>query len=228
MRIHTLQHVPFEDIGSMAQDFGQAGYTVSTTHWYRGDATPSIDDLDVLVVMGGPMGVYDEQEFPWLRAEKALIKAAIAAGKTVMGICLGAQLIACVCGAKVKSNKHREIGWFPLTLQAPEDPIARLLDGQTVFHWHGDTFDLPEGATWLASSEACPHQAFRLGDNVFGFQFHLETTPASAAALIKHCASDLDGSPYVQDAETMEKHTADFARINQVMSAVLREILRKA
>ena len=143
MRIHTLQHVPFEDIGSMAQDFSHAGYTVSTTHWYRGDAKPSIDSFDVLVVMGGPMGVYDEQEFPWLLTEKALIKAAIDARKTVIGICLGAQLIACVCGATVKPNMHKEIGWFPLAMQTPEDPVARLLDGQNVFHWHGDTFDYP-------------------------------------------------------------------------------------
>jgi GMP synthase-like glutamine amidotransferase len=228
MRIHALQHVPFEDIGSMAQDFHQAGYSVDSTHWYRGDRTPSLESFDALIVMGGPMGVYDEDAFPWLRDEKALIKAAIEAGKTVMGICLGAQLIACVCGAEVKSNTHKEIGWFPLTAQAPDEPLARLLDGQNVFHWHGDTFDLPKGAVWLASSEACPHQAFRLGRNVFGFQFHLETTPASAAALIKHCASDLDGSRYVQDATRMEKNSADFTRINAVMSAVLREILPKA
>lgn len=226
MRIQALQHVPFEDIGSMAQDFQQAGYPVNTTHWYRGDQAPAVDSFDVLIVMGGPMGVYDEELYPWLRNEKILIKAAITAGKIVIGICLGAQLIACVCGASVTANPCREIGWFPLVSQAPDEPIARLLDGQDVFHWHGDTFALPEGAVWLARSEACRHQAFRLGDTVFGFQFHLETTPASAAALIEHCGADLDGSPFVQSAKQMTRSPADFARINHLMAAVVREILQ--
>lgn len=225
MRIQTLQHVPFEDIGSMAQDFQQAGYPVNTTHWYRGDSAPSLDSFDVLIVMGGPMGVYDEAAFPWLREEKALIKAAIEAGKKVIGICLGAQLIACVCGATVSRNPHREIGWFPLTRQAPDEPIARLLDGVEVFHWHGDTFDLPAGAVWLASSDACRNQAFRLGNSVFGFQFHLETTPTSAAALLEHCGDELDGSRYVQSAARFTGNPAAFAQINRLMSAVLREIL---
>src|SRR5690606_27877628 len=119
-----------------------------------------------------------------------------------------------------------EIGWFLLTLQAPDEPVARLLEGQHVFHWHGDTFELPAGAVLLASSEACRHQAFRLGDHVFGFQFHLETTPASAAALIEHCAADLDGSAYVQSAARMAENPADFARINDLMSAVLQQILQ--
>lgn len=225
MRIQTLQHVPFEDIGSMAQDFHQSGYPVNTTHWYRGDSAPSLDSFDVLIVMGGPMGVYDEAAFPWLREEKALIKAAIEAGKKVVGICLGAQLIADVCGATVSRNPHREIGWFPLTRQAPDEPIARLLDGVEVFHWHGDTFDLPAGAVWLASSDACRNQAFRLGNSVFGFQFHLETTPTSAAALLEHCGDELDGSRYVQSAARITGNPAAFAQINRLMSAVLREIL---
>lgn len=225
MRIQTLQHVPFEDIGSMAQDFQQTGYPVNTTHWYRGDSAPSLDSFDVLIVMGGPMGVYDEAAFPWLREEKALIKAAIEAGKKVVGICLGAQLIADVCGATVSRNPHREIGWFPLIRQAPDEPIARLLDGAEVFHWHGDTFDLPAGAVWLASSDACRHQAFRLGKSVFGFQFHLETTPTSAAALIEHCGDELDGSRYVQSPARITDNPAAFAQINRLMSAVLREIL---
>jgi GMP synthase-like glutamine amidotransferase len=226
MRIHALQHVPFEDIGSMAQDFHQAGYSLATTHWYRGDAAPALDSFDALVVMGGPMGVYDEAEFPWLAAEKSLIAAAITADKIVLGICLGAQLIACASGAAVTRNPYKEIGWFPLVIQAPDEPVARALENMDVFHWHGDTFELPEGAVWLASSEGCKNQAFRLGQRVFGFQFHLETTPTSAAALLQHCADDLQPGPYVQTAAMIQQHHAAFANINRAMSAVLREIFQ--
>lgn len=186
MRIHALQHVLFEDLGSMAQDFELAGYSVATTHWYRGDASPPLESFDALIVMGGPMGVYDEAEFPWLITEKNLIKTAMAAGKIVIGICLGAQLIAATCGAQVRRNTYKEIGWFPLTLEAPEDPVARALAGLEVFHWHGDTFELPAEAICLASSAACKHQAFRLGDKVFGFQFHLETTLRNYTSKLHH------------------------------------------
>lgn len=228
MRIRTLQHVAFEDIGSMKQDLLQAGYRLSTTHWYLGEQAPELDSFDALIVMGGPMGVYDEHQYPWLREEKALINAAIDAGKIVLGICLGAQLIACARGAEVKRNPHKEIGWFPLTLRPYRElrPIAQALDNIDVFHWHGDTFELPAGATWLASSDACQHQAFSLGDNVFAFQFHLETTFASATALIDNCAEDLDGSLYVQDAQTILQSEEKFVQINRAMSEVLRVIFK--
>jgi GMP synthase-like glutamine amidotransferase len=116
MRIHSLQHVPFEDIGSLAQEIATKGHSLSTTHWYKGDSAPALDSFDVLIVMGGPMGVYDDDIYPWLTAEKELIAKAIAADKKVLGICLGAQLIAYVLGAKVTRNVHREIGWFPLQI----------------------------------------------------------------------------------------------------------------
>lgn len=228
MRIHVFQHVPFEDIGSMAEDFRRRGYPVTTTHWYRGDTPPAPENFDALIVMGGPMGVYDEGEYPWLAEEKAHIKAAIAADKPVLGICLGAQLIACVLGAEVTRNPVREIGWFPLTLQTPahQSPLGdALTDSLAVFHWHGDTFALPPGARWLASSEACAHQAFSVGNKVFGFQFHLETTAASARALIHACADELDGSPYVQNAEEILREPQRFLALNAAMSRVLAKII---
>jgi GMP synthase (glutamine-hydrolysing) len=228
MRIQAFQHVAFEDIGSMRQDLLKAGFRLSTTHWYLGDKAPILDSFDALVVMGGPMGVYDEQEYPWLAEEKGLINSAIDAGKIVLGICLGAQLIACARGAKVTRNPQKEIGWFPLTLQPylEHNPIAQALNSIDVFHWHGDTFALPAGATWLASSDACQHQAFSLGDNVFAFQFHLETTRDSASALIDNCAEELDGSLYVQDAEAILHSEERFAQINRVMSEILRVIFK--
>lgn len=228
MRIHVLQHVPFEDLGSMAADFEERGYPVTSTHWYRGDQPPALNSFDVLIVMGGPMGVHDEAHHPWLIPEKALIHAAIDANKILLGICLGAQLIAHVLGAKVTPNAHREIGWFPLQLQtAPdESPLGDTLPAQLeVFHWHGDTFDLPEDALWLASSEACAHQAFSVGNTIFGFQFHLETTEASAQALVRECGDELDGSKFVQNAAQIMASKERFTALNGAMSAVLSRIL---
>lgn len=228
MRIHSLQHVPFEDIGSLTQDIAANGYSLTTTHWYKGDSAPALDSVDVLIVMGGPMGVYDDDIYPWLAEEKAFIAAAIAAGKKIMGICLGAQLIACVLGAKVTRNAHREIGWFPLqiTAGAIDHPIAKILaECHQVFHWHGDTFEIPPQAQLLASSEACAHQAYVIDNQVYGFQFHLETTETSATALIENCSEDLDNSTYVQNANKILQDKTKFAAINKAMSAVFTHLL---
>lgn len=224
MRIHSLQHVVFEDIGSMASDLKRRGYSLNSTHWYLGEQAPSLNSFDALIVMGGPMGIYDEAIYPWLAEEKQLIKAAIEAGKIVLGICLGAQLIADALGAKVTRNPHKEIGWLPIYahLSAAEHPLAQLLSTPTaVFHWHGDTFALPPNATALAYSDACAQQAFCLGDKVYGFQFHLETTPTSAQALIQHCSADIDGSCYTQNAEQILANAQGFIDINQIMSQVI-------
>ena len=224
MRIHSLQHVPFEDIGSMANDFHAQGYSLTSTHWYRGDAAPDINSFDALVVMGGPMGIYDEAIYPWLANEKVLIKEAIAAGKIVLGICLGAQLIADVLGGKVTRNPHKEIGWLPIQINpaAAAHPIAQVFARYPeVFHWHGDTFALPPGAVHLASSEGCVNQAYVFQDQVYGFQFHLETTPTSARALIENCSDDIDGSRYTQSAQAILASEDKFAQINRAMSEVL-------
>ncbi|MET0357465.1 MAG: amidotransferase [Cellvibrio sp.] len=228
MRIHSLQHIPFEDIGSLHADIEREGFSLSTTRWYKGDSAPALESFDVLIVMGGPMGVYDEDIYPWLAAEKSFIKNAIAAGKKIIGICLGAQLIACVLGAKVTRNAHREIGWFPLQTKSNSDhPVAKILAKCTnVFHWHGDTFELPNNAQLIASSQACEHQAYVIGNQIYGFQFHLETTEDSATALIENCAEDLDGSEFVQTAEEMLKDKQKFVEINKAMSAVFIQLLK--
>jgi GMP synthase-like glutamine amidotransferase len=229
MRIHSLQHVPFEDIGSLLQDVRANGHILTSTHWYKGDLPPSLDTFDVLIVMGGPMGIYDDDVYPWLATEKQLIACAIAAGKKVMGICLGAQLIASVLGAKVTRNIHREIGWFPLQVNAAASshPVAKILaECEKVFHWHGDTFALPAHATLIASSQACENQAYIIGNQIYGFQFHLETTETSASALIQHCAADLDGTTYVQSAQEIMQNKENFIAINKAMSAVFNQWLQ--
>jgi GMP synthase-like glutamine amidotransferase len=227
MRIHSLQHVPFEDIGSLLQDVQANDHSLTTTHWYKGDAAPALDSFDLLIIMGGPMGVYDDDVYPWLTAEKEFIASAIAAGKKVMGICLGAQLIACVLGAKVTRNAYREIGWFPLEITNSSHVVAKILsECKNVFHWHGDTFELPPQAALLASSTACANQAYVINNQVYGFQFHLETTEQSASALIKNCAEDLDNSTYVQTAEEIMQNKENFIAINKAMSAVFNQWLK--
>ncbi len=228
MRIHYFQHVPFENLGSMEPYFRQKGHQLSATHLYLQQSPPSMDDLDWLIVMGGPMGACDESKYAWMAMEKDFIAKAVAAGKVVLGICLGAQLIAAVMGAKVYRNNHREIGWFPI-LPAEPSGQTRLTDlfsrPMEAFHWHGDTFELPPGAVLLASSEACPHQGFILDDRVVGLQFHLETTPGSAGSLIGNCGDELDNTRYVQTAEEIMADGSRFERINAVMTALLDTML---
>jgi len=230
LRVHYLQHVSFEGLGSIEPVLKDKGHQLSSTQLYNNEPLPSVDDFDWLIVMGGPMGIYDYDQYPWLLDEKPFIKAAIDAGKIVLGICLGAQLIADVLGAKLYPNEHREIGWFNINRLSGVDKtiLANALPEQVeVFHWHGDTFDIPEGAVSLAQSEACPRQGFIFDNRVVAFQFHLEMTAESAAALIEHCGDELDGSHYVQPEKEMLANVKRFTVINRVMSSVLNALERR-
>ena len=213
MRFHCLQHVPFEPPGLLIRWIGRRGYTVQTTFLFESAGLPSLDDFDALIIMGGPMSVHDEAEFPWLRAEKALIAAAIAAGKKVLGICMGAQLIADVKGGRVYPNPEKEIGFFPVrwTDEAREMFSDELGPGGDVFHWHGETFDLPPGAVLLASSAGCVNQAFRLGENVLGLQFHPEATPDIIGEMVLQEGYELVEGPYIQDAGEIMRRAREIA-----------------
>ncbi len=230
MRVHHLQHVPFEGLSSIESILKEKGHQLSATHLYDDQSLPSINDIDWLIVMGGPMGIYDEESYPWLSAEKRFIKEAINSGKIVLGICLGAQLIADALGARIYKNEHREIGWFNIS-RSPDTSgtiLSTAIAEQTeVFHWHGDTFDIPDGANALAESEACKNQGFILHDRVVGLQFHLETTFGSATALIENCRNELDGSQYVQSEGEMLSNIQRFSTINKVMFSVLNALESK-
>jgi GMP synthase (glutamine-hydrolysing) len=211
----------------MENYFLSRGYQISSTKLYSEENFPGLEDFDWLIIMGGPMGVYDEDRFPWLKNEKRFISDVIEAGKVLLGVCLGAQLIASVLGAKVYKNRFREIGWFPITRSetAAETILGKVLpETLEVFHWHGDTFDIPQGATLLASSEACHNQGFVIENRIVGFQFHLETTMEAAKKLINECSDELDGSRYVQSKEQMLSDTTKFAKINTVMESILQEL----
>lgn len=224
MNIHFLQHVPFEGLASIRGWIERGGHKVSCTRLYAGDGLPRPDTIDLLIVMGGPMGVHDIDLYPWLRAEKDFLRDTIDTGKRVLGICLGAQLIADVLGARVYPNGQKEIGWFPVTRSngAEQSPLGRLLPACFhAFHWHGDTFDLPPGAVHLAQSDVCQHQAYAIGDRILGLQFHLETTPESAQELIEHGADELVDAPTIQTPAQMLAKPARYVELNRLMVVLL-------
>ncbi|MFN8389891.1 MAG: type 1 glutamine amidotransferase [Bdellovibrionota bacterium] len=227
MRLHSLQHVTFEGLGSIEQWASERDYEVTTTRLFAGEPLPPMEEVDLLVVLGGPMGVYDEEKFPWLRTEKRYLFDALRMGVKMLGVCLGAQLIADVLDAQVGPNLEREIGWFPIeTLSAAADnPFGRILSrAGDVFHWHGDKFSIPHGAVHLARSNACENQAFSLGDQVLALQFHLETTRASVDELVRNCGSEIVNTRYVQPAHQLQAEAANFERINKLMAECLDQL----
>ncbi|GHB98157.1 type 1 glutamine amidotransferase [Cerasicoccus arenae] len=223
MRAHYLQHVPFEGLGSIERWLQKASYEITCTKLYDNEALPPLDGIDLLIVMGGPMSVNDEPKYPWLVSEKAFVRGAIAAGKATLGICLGAQLIASALGSEVKANPVKEIGWLPIEAANIDRPdVFQFPPVVGVFHWHGETFSLPEGATLTASSQGCVNQAFQIGANVIGLQFHLETTSATAQAIVENCRDELVDGPYVQSEERILQVPPErYLAINSLMANIL-------
>ncbi len=224
MRIHYFQHVPFEGLDGIETWARDHGHPLTGTHLYADDHFPNIDDIDWLVIMGGPMNVYETAKCPWLTAEKRFIDQAIRANKTVLGICLGAQLIADVLGAPVFRNPHKEIGWFPVEFtQAAKDSFLFdfLPKKFMVFHWHGDTFALPSGAVHIASSAGCANQAFVYNQTVVGLQFHLEMSEASVRGFLPCCSNELVAGKYIQTAEEMLANSEFFATSHRALRQFL-------
>jgi GMP synthase (glutamine-hydrolysing) len=223
-RIHFFQHVPFEGSGIIGPWAEQRGFSLSTTRFFDGQQPPDLEGVDWLVIMGGPMGVYDEVQYPWLIEEKATIKQALSDGKVILGICLGAQLIAECMGARVRPNCFKEIGWFPTFLEshALDLPIAEVLPPQwDALHWHGDTFDIPSGARLLATSAACHNQGFIYEDRVVALQFHLEMGRRHLEDLVRHAAHELVPDQFVQTAEQVLAADAPFAQARLLMEQIL-------
>jgi GMP synthase-like glutamine amidotransferase len=222
MNVHVLQHVPFEGLGSIESWLAARGARVHYTRFFDSPLLPDMADLDLIIVLGGPMSVNDEADLPWLKEEKRFISGAISAGKPVLGICLGAQLIASAVGARVYSGRQKEIGWFDIESTSNRPDLFQFPKTATVFHWHGETFDLPPGASRLARSAGCENQAFQIGSNVIGLQFHLETTPESAESIIAHCRNELIDGLFIQSEEELRKvPAASYAAVNALMAEVL-------
>lgn len=195
-KIYVLQHHPVENLGAIADALEGAALAWQYVRVADGQPVPAdMKGAGGLIVMGGPMGVYQAERYPWLRDEMRLIEDAVKSNLPVLGVCLGAQIVAAALGAKVKRNPNgKEIGWHQIRLSdsANDDRLMRGLPATlTPFHWHGDIFELPDGAVSLASSDKTPCQAFRYGDKAYGFQFHLEVTAESVAAMAAAFAKDL-------------------------------------
>ncbi len=203
----------------------EEGHTLSCSRLWAGDELPAVDSFAALIVMGGPMGIYDHVDYPWLVQEKEFLAQVVEREIPVLGICLGAQLLADVLGAEVTANPEKEIGWFPVTATTdiPEMLTSVLPKEMIVFHWHGDTFALPDDAVCLYGSSACVNQAFLYKKHVLGLQFHLETTPGSAATLIENCRAELVQAPWIMTEDEMLHREDEFLEINACMHRVLQQ-----
>jgi GMP synthase (glutamine-hydrolysing) len=224
VNIHYLQHAAGEGPGQIATWAAANGHRLTATHWYRGEASPDPAAIDFLVIMGGGMNIYQHRDHPWLVPEKALIAQVIGSGKPVLGVCLGAQLIADALGARVYQNPQFEIGWFPIRLNAevPRHPaFSHFPDQFTALHWHGDTFELPPGAALLASSEACPQQAFIYRENVVGLQFHAEVRPEDVRLFVQGESGPLPPGKYVQSFEEILAGDACMPEVHALLGEVL-------
>jgi GMP synthase-like glutamine amidotransferase len=222
MRVHVLQHVPFEGLGSIDAWLAARGIVPRWTRFFESADLPRLDEVDFLIALGGPMSVNDERELPWLIAEKRFVAQAIGQGKSVLGICLGAQLIASALGCRVYPAEFKEIGWFPVRSEIVGSDCFAFPDEFTVFHWHGETFDLPPSAVHLARSAGCRHQAFQIGRRVIGLQFHLETTAAGAEAMMRHAGDELRPARFIQSAEALRATPATaYAAVNAQMARLL-------
>ncbi len=222
MRAHYLQHVSFEGLGSIETWLRKTGYKISNTKLFQSNIFPDINEIDLLIIMGGPMSVNDEDDFPWLAQEKRFIHDVINSRTPVLGICLGAQLIASTLGAQIYQNQQKKIGWFPVKQVSSNNTSFSFPLSEDVFHWHGETFDLPPGANLIARSECCENEAFQIGSSVLGLQFHLETTEESAKAIVSNCRHELIPSQFVQtEKEILSAKPDSFRKINQMMDNIL-------
>ncbi|EDY21666.1 glutamine amidotransferase class-I [Chthoniobacter flavus Ellin428] len=227
MRIHSLEHQPEEGPAKIADWAAARGHTLNRTALYAAEAPPSLEAFDLLVIMGGGMNIYQHRDHPWLVTEKEFLRRAIDAGKPILGICLGAQLLADVLGGKVYQNAEKEIGWFPVSFRERTGLFAQFPETMNVMHWHGDTFSLPPNARLIADSTGCAHQAFVWGDRVVGLQFHLEMGAVNVADLATVAAEDLTPGRFVQSAAQLTETPSDLPMAHATLCSLLDALGRK-
>ncbi len=224
--IYVVQHLAFEDLGSLEDIFYQHGFRVRYFEAGVDDLKPAFEHLGLTVILGGPIGVYETEDYPFLIDEIHYLKQRLAENLPTISICLGAQLIASALGAQVYAGQHKEIGWSKLKLKEIEHDILAPLNGVEVLHWHGDTFDLPENATLLASSEYYPNQAFQIGENILALQFHIEVLQEFFEKwLIGHTCEIRKAGLSI--SKLREDNQAYAARLEQACAGVIQTYLAK-
>lgn len=226
-RVLVFQHAKHETLGYIESALQGLSAEIHTVNFWNGDSIPALRDFNILIVMGGPMGVYDEEQYPWLAAEMTSIREAVTSDMPFLGICLGAQLLAKALGAKVYQNPTKEIGFFTIefTKATVKDPIfqdaPKTLE---VFQWHGDTFDLPPGASLLATGKTCHHQVFRYGNNAYGLQPHFETTPVMISEWIRLGKQEIAG---LRDPFNTENQIRTAQLLENDMEQLTRKIIER-
>ncbi len=226
MHLHVFQHVPFEALGAIEHWAKQRDAIITRTRFFDTDPTfPNLGEIDLLVSMGGPMSVHDEADYPWLQQEKTYIRKALEQGIHVLGICLGAQLVAEALGAEITQNPHKEIGFFPVTMHpdALAHPVCKgLPERLPMFHWHGERFALPEGAIPLGQSDACDMQGFIYGERVLAWQCHPEMTPERLLKMMTHVGDDLrNNGRYIQSASEIVMQQDSLHEVNRYLYMML-------
>ena len=220
MNIHILQHAEWETIGLLDKWFSKKRLSYSTTHLYKDENLPETK-IDFLIVMGGPMGIFEDEKHPWLKEERELIKQTINSDAKVLGICLGSQFIADALDAKVFTGKEKEIGFFDIK-KANNHPISNKLPNELeVFHWHGDTFETPKHAINLFSSELTKNQGFIYDERVVALQFHLEVGNKEIEGFIDNGIDELIPSNYVQHKKNILTQNFDFDKSNSYLFNIL-------
>ncbi|MFC1498086.1 type 1 glutamine amidotransferase [Verrucomicrobiota bacterium] len=229
MRLHWLQHESFEGLGYIEPFIRQKGFLCSRTRLFENEELPAVDQFDSLIIMGGSASIYEEAKYPWLAKEKIFIKQSIDAGKIVIGVCLGAQLIAEVLGGKVYKGQYREVGWHSVSLTEEGKNFSLLRnvpESFSAFHWHGDYIQTPPSCKRLMETKACSCQAFSLEERVLGLQFHLELSELNIEELMENCPADLAPDKYVQDPDLIREQFAGTESSRRIIETISGNIFR--
>ena len=229
MKIHWLQHVEFEGLGMISGWANQRDHKLHSTRFWNGETLPLDEDFDMLIIMGGPMSIHDESMHPWLIDEKRFIKRCIERKIPILGICLGAQLLADCLGAEVRPHRAKEIGWFPVEkCRGVGEELDKILPASlSVLHWHGDTFTLPPGSQHFYESIACSNQAYVSDGRFVGLQFHLEISDVELPQLIHNCRDELKEGEWIQTENELLSGTKYSEECGKVLFQLLDYISSK-